>query len=198
MSVLRNNATYKRNGQAVNVNPTTLVRWGTARINLMRSIMAVGIGLLLALVLGLLVVQGIFAPVLTRFFGLERAGPASLPLVLLVFAAAFSFYFGGMAASYKAPSRHRLHGVLVVPLAFVLSLVLNLVLGKGFLPGVDGAWAAGLVAIFLVVSGCGLLRRGHPRGGALCPKPEGSTPPPLASEHFGFQEKAGRDADRAV
>jgi hypothetical protein len=36
----------------------------------MRSIVAVGIGLLLALVLGLLVVQGIFAPVLTRFFGL--------------------------------------------------------------------------------------------------------------------------------
>src|SRR5688500_8374829 len=119
----------------------------------MRSIMAVGIGLLLALVLGLLVVQGIFAPVLTRFFGLERAGPASLPLVLLVFAAAFSFYFGGMAASYKAPSRHRLHGVLVVPLAFVLSLVLNLVLGKGFLPGVDGDWAAWLAALFRVVSG---------------------------------------------
>jgi hypothetical protein len=115
-------------------------------MNHMRSIMAVGIGLLLALVLGLLVVQGIFAPVLTRLFGLERAGPATLPLVLLVFAAAFSFYFGGMAASYKAPSR------LVVPVAFVLSLVLNLVLGKGFLPGVNGAWAVGLVAIFLVVS----------------------------------------------
>ena len=114
--------------------------------------MAVGIGLLLALVLGLLVVQGIFAPVLTRFFGLERAGPAAFPLVLLVFAAAFSFYFGGMAASYKAPSRHRLHGVMVVPAAFVLSLVLNLALGKGLLPGVDGAWAAGLVAVFLLVS----------------------------------------------
>jgi hypothetical protein len=119
----------------------------------MKSIMAVGIGLLLALVLGLLVVQGIFAPVLTRFFGLERAGPAALPLILLVFAAAFSFYFGGMAASYKAPFLHRLHGVLVVPVAFVLSLVLNFVLGKGFLPGVDGTWAAGLVAGFLVVSG---------------------------------------------
>jgi hypothetical protein len=122
-------------------------------MNYMRSIMAVGIGLLLALVLGLLVVQGIFAPVLTRFFGLERAGPASLPLVLLVFAAAFSFYFGGMAASYKAPFLHRLHGVLVVPVAFVLSIVLNLIVGKGFMPGVDGAWAAGLVAVFLVVSG---------------------------------------------
>jgi hypothetical protein len=135
-------------------------------MNLMRSIMAVGIGLLLALVLGLLVVQGIFAPVLTRLFGLERAGPATLPLVLLVFAAAFSFYFGGMAASYKAPSRHRLHGVLVVPLAFVLSLVLNLVLGKGFLPGVDGAWAMGLVIIFLAIS-CAASYVGAIRGEAL-------------------------------
>jgi O-antigen/teichoic acid export membrane protein len=135
-------------------------------MDLMRSIMAVGIGLLLALVLGLLVVQGIFAPVLTRLFGLERAGPATLPLVLLVFAAAFSFYFGGMAASYKAPSRHRLHGVLVVPVAFVLSSVLNMVLGKGFLPGVDGAWAVGLVAIFLVVS-CAASYVGALRGEAL-------------------------------
>ena len=41
--------------------------------------MAVGIGVLLALALGLLVVQGIFAPVFTRFFGLERAGPGSPP-----------------------------------------------------------------------------------------------------------------------
>jgi hypothetical protein len=118
----------------------------------MRSIMAVGIGLLLALALGLLVVQGIFAPVFTRIYGLERQGPAALPLVLLVFAAAFSFYFGGMAASYKAPTRHRLHGILVVPAAFVLSAALNLALGKGFLPGVDGAPAMGLVVVFLVFS----------------------------------------------
>src|SRR5215210_9310762 len=100
----------------------------------MRSIMAVGIGLLLALALGLLVVQGIFAPIFTRFLGLERTGPAALPVVLLVFAAAFSFYFGGMAASYKAPSRHRLHAVLVVPAAFVLSTGLNLLLGRALLP----------------------------------------------------------------
>ena len=128
--------------------------------------MAVGIGVLLALVLGLLVVQGIFAPIFTRFFGLERSGPAALPLVLLVFAAAFSFYFGGMAASYKAPSMRRLHGILVVPVAFVLSLVLNLVLGKGFLPGIDGARAVGLVAIFLVVS-CAASYVGAVRGEAL-------------------------------
>ena len=57
-----------------------------------------------------------------------------------------------MAASYKAPFRHRLHGVLVVPAAFVLGSALNLALGKGFLPGVDGAWAVGLVFVVLVVS----------------------------------------------
>src|SRR5215213_9667381 len=118
----------------------------------MKSIMAVGIGVLLALALGLLVGQGIFAPVFTRFFGLERTGPAALPLILLIFAAAFSFYFGGMAASYKAPLRHRLHGILVVPVAFVLSLVLNLILGRGFLPGVEAPGTLLLVAVFIVVS----------------------------------------------
>src|SRR5919112_1875000 len=118
----------------------------------MRSIMAVGIGLLLALALGLLVVQGFLAPFSPRVCGPGRPGPATLPLVFLVFAAAFSFYFGGMAASYKAPSLHRLHGVLIVPVAFVLGAALNLALGKGFLPGVDGAWAVGLVVAFLIVS----------------------------------------------
>lgn len=118
----------------------------------MKSVVAVGIGVLLALVLGLLMVQGILAPVFTRFFGMEQTGPAALPLVLLVFAAAFAFYFGGMAASYKAPSRHRLHGVLVVPAAFVLSVGFNLVLGRGFLPGIDGAGSLGLEVVFLGVS----------------------------------------------
>lgn len=108
--------------------------------------------MLLALALGLLVVQGIIAPVFTRFFGLERTGPAALPLVLLVFAAAFSFYFGGMAASYKAPSRHLLHGILVVPAAFVLSLGINLALGRGFLPGAVDAGTILLVLVFLGVS----------------------------------------------
>src|SRR5215213_8788818 len=115
----------------------------------MRSIMAVGIGLLLALVLGLLVVQGIFAPVLTRLFGLERAGPATLPLVLLLFAAAFSFYFGGMAASYKAPAGRQW------------------CLGRG---------ARGHLPRRIMR---GLLRRGRPWGGALCPQSEVSAPPPV-------------------
>ena len=131
------------------MNPATLA---PARIASMRSIMAVGIGLLLALALGLLVVQGIFAPIFTRVYGLERQGPAALPLVLLVFAAAFAFYFGGMAASYKAPFRHRLHGILVVPAAFILSSALNIVLGKGFLPGLHGGRAVGLEVVFLIVS----------------------------------------------
>src|SRR5215218_5584857 len=143
---------YKPKGGGTAVNPATLARREAARIASMRSIMAVGIGLLLALALGLLVVQGIFAPIFTRVYGLERQGPAALPLVLLVFAAAFAFYFGGMAASYKAPFRHRLHGILVVPAAFILSSALNIVLGKGFLPGIDGARVMGLAVVFLVVS----------------------------------------------
>jgi len=134
------------------VKAATFDSLGTVRITLMRSVMAVGVGLLLAIMLGLIVVLGILAPILTTFAGWTRSGPDALPLVLLAFAAAFSFYFGGMAASYKAPSRHRLHGVLVAPTAFVLSSALNLVLGKGLLPGVEGAPAVGLVIVFLLVS----------------------------------------------
>jgi hypothetical protein len=118
----------------------------------MKSVMAVGIGMLLALAIGLLVVQGIIAPLFTRFFGLERTGPEALPLILLLFASAFAFYFGGMAASYKAPSRHILHGVLVVPTAFVLASVMNLVLGKGLLPGIQGTAPLFLATAFLLTS----------------------------------------------
>ena len=153
----------------------------TARIIRMRSIMAVGIGLLLALVLGLLVVQGIFAPVLTRLFGLERAGPGSPP-ARLARLRRLLVLLRGMAASYKAPSRHRLHGVLVVPVAFVLSLVLNLVLGKGFLPGVDGAWAVGLVAIFLIVS-CAASYVGRSAGRRSMHTTRRSRAPSVAFQH---------------
>src|SRR5215211_5630991 len=124
----------------------------------MRSIMAVGIGLLLAIMLGLIVVLGILAPLLTTFVGWTRSGREVLPLILLAFAAAFSFYFGGMAASYKAPSRHRLHGILVVPTAFVLSSALNLALGKGLLPGVEGAPAVGLMIVSTAASYVGAKR----------------------------------------
>jgi hypothetical protein len=149
--VLRAGATYKPAAYPT-VKTDTVSHTATVTINYMKSIMAVGIGVLLALAVGLLVVQGILAPVFTRFFGLERTGPAALPLILLVFASAFSFYFGGMAASYKAPSRHVLHGVLVVPAAFVLASSLNLALGRGLLPGIEGASAGVLVVVFLLAS----------------------------------------------
>lgn len=120
----------------------------------MKSVIAVGAGVLLALLLALLVVGGIFAPVLSAVFGLEADRSRAIPVILplLLFVAAFSFYFGGMIAAYKAPRRHRLHGLLVVPAAFVLSAGLNLATGRGLLPGLQGGWGFVLVAVFLLVS----------------------------------------------
>jgi hypothetical protein len=149
--LLREGTSYKL-AIRVQVNTDTWRNTTTVRIIPMKSVTAVGIGVLLALAIGLLVVQGILAPLFTRFFGLERSGPAALPLILLLFASAFSFYFGGMAASYKAPSRHILHGVLVVPAAFLLASALNLALGKGLLPGIQGTGGFLLVTAFLLTS----------------------------------------------
>jgi hypothetical protein len=118
----------------------------------MRSVTAVGLGVLIALAIGLLVVFGILAPVFTSFFGLDLAGPTALPITFMVFADAFSFYFGGMAASYRAPARRRLHGILVAPAAFVLSPAINLATGKGLFPGLDTMGSLLLVAVFLAVS----------------------------------------------
>jgi hypothetical protein len=118
----------------------------------MRSVTAVGLGVLIALAIGLLVVFGILAPVFTTFFGLELAGSTALPITLMVFADAISFYFGGMAASYRAPARRRLHGTLVAPAAFVLSPAINLATGKGMFPGLETAGAIMLAAVFLAVS----------------------------------------------
>ena len=132
----------------------------------MRSVTAVGLGVLITLAIGLLVVFGILAPVFTRFFGLELAGSTALPITLMVFADAFSFYFGGMAASYRAPARRRLHGTLVAPVAFVLSPVINLATGKGMFPGLETAGAILLAAVFLAVS-FGASYVGARRGEAL-------------------------------
>src|SRR5215203_3818581 len=118
----------------------------------MRSIAAVGLGVLIALAIGLLVVFGILAPVFTTLFGLELAGSLALPTVLMVFADAFSFYFGGMAASYRAPARRRLHGTLVAPAAFVVSPAINLATGQGMFPGMGSAVTVALAAAFLAVS----------------------------------------------
>ena len=108
--------------------------------------------MLIALTIGLLVVFGILAPVFTTFFGLELVGSTALPIILLVFADAFSFYFGGMAASYRAPARRRLHGTLVAPVAFAISPAINLASGEGMFPGLNTRGAVLLVAVFLAVS----------------------------------------------
>jgi hypothetical protein len=118
----------------------------------MRSVAAVGLGVLIALAIGILVAGGILAPVFTRFFGMEVATSTALPTALLVFVAAFAFYFGGMAASYRAPAHRRLHGVLVAPAAFVISPVINALTGHGLFPGVESAMTVVLVALFFAVS----------------------------------------------
>jgi len=132
----------------------------------MRSVAAVGLGVLIALAIGLLVVFGILAPVFTRLFGLELAGSLALPTVLMVFADAFSFYFGGMAASYRAPARRRLHGTLVAPVAFAISPAINLATGAGLFPGLDTGETVVWAAVFLVVS-CAAAHVGARRGEAL-------------------------------
>ena len=132
----------------------------------MRSVTAVGLGVLIALAIGLLVVFGILAPVFTRVFGLEVGGSMALPTVLLVFADAFSFYFGGMAASYRAPARRRLHGTLVAPVAFAISPAINLATGAGLFPGLDTGETVVWAAVFLVVS-CAAAYVGARRGEAL-------------------------------
>jgi peptidoglycan/LPS O-acetylase OafA/YrhL len=118
----------------------------------MRSVAAVALGVLIALAIGVLLAGGVLAPVFTRFFGMEIATSTTLPLALLIFVAAFSFYFGGMAASYRAPARRRLHGVLVAPAAFVISPVINVLSGNGMFPGLDDAITVLLAAAFLAVS----------------------------------------------
>jgi hypothetical protein len=118
----------------------------------MKSIVAVALGVLVALAIGLLAVFGIFAPVFTAFFGMEIGASMAVPTAMLVFATAFAFYFGGMAASYRAPSRRRLHGAAVAPAAFVVSPAINVITGHGMFPGVASAVTVALIALTLAVS----------------------------------------------
>jgi hypothetical protein len=92
---------------------------------MIQSVRAILWGIFLAVGIGALVVFGIVWPVFEAFFGRELASTA-LPVGLVVFAAAFAFYYGGMIAAYKAPSRRRLHGVMVGVASFALSPLLNL------------------------------------------------------------------------
>lgn len=135
------------------VNPTTGVAGAAARISLMRSVLAVAGGMLVAFVLVLLIVFGILAPVLSWLFQVQPSASAVRAFApILLFVCGLSFYFGGMAAAFKAPDRHRLHGTLVAPAAFVISPVVNLLLGKAPFPGIDSIWAALLAAAFLAAS----------------------------------------------
>ena len=92
---------------------------------MVQSVRAVLWGIFLALGIGVLVVFGIVWPVFEAFFGRELASTA-LPVGIVVFAAAFAFYYGGMIAAYKAPYRRRIHGVIVGVTSFAVSPLLNL------------------------------------------------------------------------
>lgn len=109
--------------------------------------------MLLAFVVVLLIVFGVFAPVLSEIFQVQPSR-ASLgvfaPLLLLV--CGLAFYFGGMAAAYKAPDRRVLHGVLVAPTAFAISTVINVLMGRGPFPGYDSVGIFLLAALFFAVS----------------------------------------------
>ena len=112
---------------------------------------------MLSLLLALLIVFGILAPLLTVFmgsgrFGLEIGGPTTVATVLLLISAAFSFYWGGMFASSRAPDRRLLHGTLVAPVAFLVSPVINVISGNGFFPGLDNSGAVLFMLTVLVAS----------------------------------------------
>ncbi len=133
-----------------------------------QSIVAVLIGILLSLGIGVLLMLGIVAPVFTRFFG-QALTSTAVPTVLLIFAAAFSFYFGGMIASYRAPSRRHLHGTMVGLISFAVSPLVNLftaVFGGGNDPFANLRTPTGIllsVVLFSAVLGASYLgaRRGE-------------------------------------
>jgi len=121
--------------------------------------------MLVAFLLVLLILFGILAPVLSWLFQLEPSASAVRNFApLALFVCALSFYFGGMAGAYKAPDRHLLHGTLVAPVAFVISPVANILVGKTPFPGIDSVGAALLAAVFLAASVAASYvgaRRGH-------------------------------------
>lgn len=134
---------------------------------MLRSVATVLIGALVSLAIGILVIFGIFAPILSVTFGLEPAQSTAVQTKpLLVFVAAFSFYFGGMAAGYRARSYRRLHGVAVVAGMFLLSPALNLVAGRNPFPQFETAGNAALGFVLLLVSGAAAYL-GASRGASL-------------------------------
>ena len=120
---------------------------------MLKSFLAVVSGALISLVISLLVVFGILAPVLTAIFGLKPSQSVVTQFApLLIFVAAFAFYFGGMAAGYKASTHRRLHGIAVALLLFVLSPSLNLVAGRDPFPQFHTIGTTVLALVLLAVS----------------------------------------------
>lgn len=89
----------------------------------MRSVGAVFLGMLLAVVIWLILIAGIVGPAISAIFGFEAGQRLVLPSSVLIFALAF--YFGGMIAAYRAPFRRRLHALLVGVCSYAISLGIN-------------------------------------------------------------------------
>ncbi|MGI8858677.1 MAG: hypothetical protein ACR2HO_00740 [Rubrobacteraceae bacterium] len=117
-----------------------------------RSVTAVLLGVLIALVIGLLAVFGIVWPLFEVFLDPELAGGTAWITVVLVFAAIFSFYFGGMATGYRAPNHRLVHGTLVAPITFAISPIVNLATRGSAFPGVKSPGTLILVLVFLCAS----------------------------------------------
>lgn len=92
----------------------------------MRSVTAILLGMILALVVGAIVLLGILAPVFTVFMGMEGAQMTPVTALTITVAVGMAFYFGGMMASYRAPRLRKLHGVLVAVVSFGVSVLVNL------------------------------------------------------------------------
>lgn len=108
--------------------------------------------MLVTLAVGLLVLFGIVSPVFDAFVAPRAVENSMLPAGILLFVIAFAMYFGGMAASYRAPSRRRLHGVSVALILFAISPLVNFVSGREPLPQFETIGGVVLTLIALVVS----------------------------------------------
>ena len=91
-----------------------------------RSVTAVLFGVIVTLVVETLIVGGILGPLFQAFLPPNLVNSPVWAIIILVVPVMFSFYFGGMAAGYRATSRHELHGLFVVLALFVVSPALNL------------------------------------------------------------------------
>lgn len=91
-----------------------------------RSVTAVLLGVFVTLVVETLIVGGILGPLFQALLPLNTVNSPVLTVLILVVPVVFAFYFGGMAAGYRATSRHELHGLIVVLTLVVVSPALNL------------------------------------------------------------------------